>query len=42
VQKAAAFGVSERLFSLWHVLHIPLFFVLVVAAIIHVVAVHFY
>jgi len=42
VRKAAAFAFYERLFSLWHVLHLPLFILLVLAAIIHVVAVHFY
>ena len=40
--KAARFGVYERLFALWHVLHMPLFFLLVAAAIVHVVAVHLY
>jgi hypothetical protein len=42
VKKAAAFAFYERLFSLWHVLHLPLFFLLVLAAVIHVVAVHLY
>lgn len=32
----------ERLFSLWHVVHYPLFMVLVVAAIVHIIAVHMY
>ena len=32
----------ERLFSLWHVVHYPLFMVLVIAAILHVIAVHMY
>jgi len=32
----------ERLFSLWHLVHFPLFLVMVVAAIVHVVAVHAY
>jgi hypothetical protein len=41
-RKAGAFAFYERLFSLWHVLHLPLFFLLVLAAILHVVAVHFY
>jgi hypothetical protein len=34
--------VCERLFSYWHVVHYPLFMVLVVAAIVHVLAVHMY
>jgi hypothetical protein len=42
VKKAAVFVFYERLFALWHVLHLPLFFLLVLAAIIHVIAVHFY
>jgi hypothetical protein len=32
----------ERLFSLWHVLHLPIFFVMVMAALLHVLAVHMY
>ncbi len=31
-----------RLFSMWHVLHIPLFFMLLIAGIVHVVAVNVY
>jgi hypothetical protein len=42
VKKAAAFAFYERLFKLWHVFHLPLFFLLVVAAIIHVVGAHFF
>jgi hypothetical protein len=36
------FEAYERLFSLWHVLHLPLFFLLLIAGIVHVVAVHVY
>jgi len=32
----------EQMFSLWHMLHVPLFFVLLVSGVIHVVAVHLY
>ncbi len=32
----------ERLFSLWHLFHLPLFFVMVLTAVIHVWAVHRY
>jgi cell division protein FtsL len=32
----------ERLFSLWHVLHLPLFFLMVMAALVHVWATHRY
>jgi hypothetical protein len=42
VRKAAAFELYDRLFGLWHVLHLPLFFILLLAAVIHVVAAHFY
>ena len=42
VNKTAAFVFYERLFALWHVLHLPLFAILVFAAIIHVLAVHLY
>lgn len=42
VKKAARFAVYERLFALWHVLHLPLFLLLVITAILHVVAVHLY
>ena len=42
VRNTATLGVYERLFALWHVLHVPLFVLLVITAIIHVVAVHLY
>ena len=42
VRKAAAFACYERLFRLRHVFHVPLFFVLVIAAIIHIFAAHFF
>ena len=42
VRKAARFAVYERLLALWHVLHMPLFVLLVITAVIHVVAVHQY
>ena len=42
VQRVAQFGVFERLFSWWHVLHVPLVFMLVLSAIAHVIAVHMY
>lgn len=42
VNKASRFGVYERMFALWHVLHMPLFFLLVLTAILHVIAVHLY
>ena len=36
------FGFFERLFSLWHALHMPIFFMLLVTGIVHVWAVHNY
>jgi hypothetical protein len=41
-KKAAAFTVYERLFRLWHVFHLPLFALLVIVAIVHVYASHFF
>ena len=32
----------DRLFSMWHVLHFPLFLMLVISGIVHVIAVHIY
>jgi hypothetical protein len=42
VQAASQFQTYERLFSLWHTIHIPLMFLLVITAVIHVIAVHMY
>ncbi|MEO6186509.1 MAG: pyridine nucleotide-disulfide oxidoreductase [Steroidobacteraceae bacterium] len=42
VRRVAELGTYERLFALWHVLHLPLFFMLLAAGIVHVVAVHMY
>ncbi|MCX7148471.1 MAG: hypothetical protein NTY05_03515 [Rhodocyclales bacterium] len=42
IQRTAQFSTYEKLFSLWHVVHIPFLFLLVVTAIVHVVAVHAY
>jgi len=41
-REVVEFKVYERLFSLWHVLHLPLFFMLLAAGIVHVIAVHVY
>lgn len=41
-QRVAEFQGYERLFALWHALHIPLLFMLVIAAIVHVIAVNVY
>ncbi len=42
LRQVGEFSAYERLFALWHVLHIPLFFMLVLAGIVHVFAVHIY
>jgi len=42
VRRAAEFAFYDRLLRLWHLLHLPLFVVLVAAAILHIVAVHMY
>lgn len=42
VQRAAQFSVWERLFSWWHVAHVPIVYMLVISAIAHIVAVHVY
>ncbi len=42
IRKVAQFGFYESLFSLWHVIHVPLFVMLIVASVVHVVAVHRY
>ncbi len=40
--RVAQFSFYERLFSLWHVFHLPIFIVMVLAALVHVLAVHMY
>ncbi|WP_432254368.1 hypothetical protein [Limimaricola sp. AA108-03] len=42
VARAQSFALYERLFALWHLFHLPLFVILVFAAIVHVVGVHLY
>jgi len=42
LQKFSQLSAFERLFGLWHVVHFPLFLVMVVAAVVHVIAVHAY
>jgi hypothetical protein len=38
----AQFSIYERLFSLWHILHVPFVFMLVISGVVHVIAVHMY
>ncbi len=42
VQRAAQYQTFERLFSLWHVAHVPFVWIMVCCAIFHIVAVHAY
>jgi len=42
VRRLAELRSYELMFSLWHVFHLPFFYMLVVAALIHVLAVHMY
>jgi len=41
-RRAAEFAFYDRLLRLWHVLHMPLFILMVAAVILHIVAVHMY
>ena len=41
-ERVAEFTAYERIFSLWHILHIPLIFLLAASAIFHVIAVYMY
>lgn len=40
--QVAQLTLYEKMFSLWHVLHLPLFYMLVISALLHVLAVHMY
>jgi hypothetical protein len=41
-REVAEFRIYEKLFSVWHVLHMPLFLMLIAAGIVHVISVHVY
>ena len=40
--RVAQFSVYERMFALWHIFHLPIFFMMVITALFHVLAVHMY
>jgi len=40
--RVAQFSLYERLFGLWHVFHLPIFVMMVLSALVHVLAVHMY
>ncbi len=42
VRQVARFSSFERLFALWHVVHVPFFLMMILTAIFHVFAVHLY
>lgn len=42
VRKIASFSFYERLFSIWFFLHIPLFYMLIISVIFHIIAVHMF
>lgn len=42
VRKTGQLTLYARLFSIWHVMHFPLFIMMVVSGIVHVIAVHAY
>lgn len=41
-KEVTEFQAYTRLFSMWHLLHVPLFFMLLIAGVVHVIAVHVY
>ena len=42
MRRVAQISFYERLFSVWHIFHMPIFFLLVISALVHVLAVHMY
>jgi len=42
IGRVAQFSFYERLFALWHILHLPIFLLMIVSALFHVLAVHMY
>jgi hypothetical protein len=42
MRQVAQLAFYERLFSLWHLFHMPLFILLIISALVHVLAVHMY
>jgi hypothetical protein len=41
-RRMTEYKMYSRLFSFWHVLHIPLFFMLLIAGFVHVIAINVY
>jgi len=42
LQKICHLGINEIYFSYWHILHLPLFIILIASGLVHVFVVHFY
>ena len=42
VVRVAQYSAYERVFALWHLAHLPLIYLLVISAVVHVIAVHAY
>jgi len=42
LSEMARYSIFSRLFSLWHIFHIPIFFMMIIAGIVHVFVVHIY
>lgn len=42
IERITVFSFYEKVFSMWHVLHMPLFLMMLVSGIVHVIAVHMY
>jgi len=42
LEKMASYALYTRLFSLWHVFHLPIFFMMIIAAVVHIFVVHIY
>jgi len=42
LKEMASYALYARVFSLWHIFHLPIFFMMIIAGIVHVFAVHIY
>lgn len=42
LKRMANYALFARVFSLWHIFHMPIFFMMIIAGIVHVFAVHIY
>lgn len=42
LEKMPSYALYTRLFSLWHVFHLPIFFMMIIAAIVHIFVVYIY